>query len=90
MIATLAARYMHWFEYCLYPHEMVNDGCNKGHIIVSGTRDHLIPFKGIECSVEDANKLCKDDTPNDKEIGLNDYLQSPSECGERQPMITLK
>ena len=61
MIATMGARYFHWYEYCLYPHELVNDGCRMGHIIVSGTKDHLIPFGSIQHGVEDANLLCQDE-----------------------------
>eukprot|EP01084_Bolivina_argentea_P308178 532807_1 len=64
MVATMGAKYFHWFEYCLFPHDLVNDGCYKSHIIVSGTKDHLIPFKTIKKGVEEANKLCE----NDKEI----------------------
>ena len=61
MIATMGARYFHWHDYCLYPHELVNDGCRRGHIIVSGTKDHLIPFGSIQCGVDDANVLCEDE-----------------------------
>lgn len=61
MIATLGARYSHWYDYCLYPHELVNDGCKMGHIIVSGTKDHLLPLRSITGGVEDANALCEDE-----------------------------
>lgn len=74
MIATLGARYMHWFEYCIYPHELVNDGCAKGHIIVSGTHDHLIPFKAIKNGVEDANKLCKDESKKIEHIIMDGIM----------------
>eukprot|EP01084_Bolivina_argentea_P201584 344558_1 len=65
MISVLMSRYSHWFEYCLYPHDFINDGCNKSHIIVSGTKDHLIPFETIKMGVEEANKLKNE---NEKEI----------------------
>ena len=32
-----------------------------GHIIVSGTKDHIIPFGSIKGGVEDANALCEDE-----------------------------
>eukprot|EP01083_Nonionella_stella_P105352 303005_1 len=61
MIATTGARYFPWFEYCLFPHQLVNDGCHKPHIIVSGTRDHVIPFNTIRKGVEEANKVCQNE-----------------------------
>eukprot|EP01084_Bolivina_argentea_P178992 309326_1 len=61
MIATMGARYFHWMEYCIFPHQLVNDGCQRQHIVISGTKDHVIPFNTIKIGIQEANKLISDE-----------------------------
>eukprot|EP01084_Bolivina_argentea_P067157 122365_1 len=71
MIATLTERYTFWYNFALFPHELINDGCNKQHIVVSGTEDYLIPLMSIKKGIEEANKLCDNDGKQIVHIVMN-------------------
>ena len=55
-ISCTLSRYMHWFEYVLYPDDLINDKCK--HIICIGTNDKVIPFDIINKGITDINIRC--------------------------------
>eukprot|EP01084_Bolivina_argentea_P053176 97625_1 len=58
MISCTLNKYFHWFEYNLFPEDLINDKVE--HVVITGSNDKLIPGKLIKKGINGVNQKWKE------------------------------